>query len=96
MLVNGGHPPMTVRDLLHSLRNSLGLISGHAQYLLDHSPARNLCEDELRVIRRAADKAARDLVLVPESIIGLALDSHATTGAPRNTALDGASGPSKV
>jgi hypothetical protein len=64
---------MTVRDLLHSLRNSLSLISGYSQFLLDQAPTQRLCGDELRVIRRAADKAARELVRVPESIAGVLL-----------------------
>jgi hypothetical protein len=65
----------TLRDLLHSLRNALSVISGHSQYLLGQSPAQKLCGDELRVIRRAAERAARELVLVPESIVGVPLSS---------------------
>jgi hypothetical protein len=63
----------TIRDLLHSLRNSLSLISGHSQYLLNTPSIDALCGRELRIIHRAAEKAASDLGLVPESFATLEL-----------------------
>jgi hypothetical protein len=76
---NAAQPPQTVRDLLHSLRNSFNLISGHSQYLLSEPAVRQVCGEELLVIWRASDKAARELALVPDSIVGLALGPITTS-----------------
>jgi len=94
MLSDASPSTQTVRDLLHSLRNCFSLISGHAQYLLGQPGVQGLCEEELRIIRRAAEQAANDLDLVPDCAIGIPLLTRTRGGdAAEPPASDGGTRP---
>jgi phosphoribosylcarboxyaminoimidazole (NCAIR) mutase len=62
------HPIRTLEDLIHAVTNSLSIISSHSQYLLEKSESAGLEAKELRVIYDSADRAARLLGQVPESL----------------------------
>jgi nitrogen-specific signal transduction histidine kinase len=79
----------TVRDLLHSLRNSLSLISGESQYLLSKPAVDALCGHELRIIQRASERAASELDRLPASLSSTPLEPP----EPVESAIPGLPGP---
>ena len=79
MSSNGSPTVSTLRELLHEVRNSLSLVSGHAQYLLLKTPGE--APSELRIIRREAERAVSLINLVPDSLAELALPAAPLTDA---------------
>ena len=61
-------PIRTLAELIHAVRNSLTLISSHAQYLVGKRPADAAEGEELRVIHEEAERAACLLSMVPQNL----------------------------
>lgn len=98
-------PIRTLEDLIHSVTNSLTLISSHSQYLLGKRPAGAAGAAELQVIYEEAELAASLLGLVPRGLARLPVQDTppgTTMGGQPPESLDplaveqprGAGGPS--
>lgn len=71
-------PLRTLEDVIHTVTNSLSLISSHSQYLGGKLPAGALGEEELQIIREEAERAASLLGLVPQGLARTPIQDSAT------------------
>jgi nitrogen-specific signal transduction histidine kinase len=76
------HPIRTIEDLIHTVTNSLSLISSHAQYLQGKREGDAAALEDLQVICDEAERAAGLLGLVPQSVARIPIAATDARPAP--------------
>jgi hypothetical protein len=71
-------PIRTLEDVVHTVTNSLSLISSHSQYLLGKLQGGAPGQDELRIIWQEAERAASVLSLVPQGLTRIPIQGLTT------------------
>ncbi|MDI7269109.1 MAG: hypothetical protein QME96_14060, partial [Myxococcota bacterium] len=67
------HGQRTLGELLHDVTNSLGLIAGYSQYLLETTAGAAAQAEPLQVVWQEAERAATLIACVPEDLAQIRL-----------------------